>query len=589
MADISNDTVNVWTSGTTRTMKERGKYQAHILDFCTPGFSIDNTAGILAWAAEAQANRIPMVMGGYGAEGVFNTTREIEIYTPGQVVRNEDTGGSIYRGADTTSPIREFNSAANKGARLVAIGSWFGSTGKRVRTRRLHRANAGSPKDAALSCLMNIQAEGVHLDNMAFGLEWSGADFVGGVPNLGTYCDVAVFVGCRAHTQLNNLQALGYFRRAGVYHDVTQASNLPTHASVSDGPLAGANYPASTFIGGDGSHMYNPTIMGGRVGLANLGAKPAAGNDDYGPQYYDEATGLVNDQRGTAGFSDFLVTGGRIYGPDHHTKWRMADPSASTLSETSLNNEPDNSPAAVHIDGLAGNASTSLWGMRFLGTRMSTYEMFRLRLGKTSRIQLLGCHIEGRSSAAIKKSNGAALPSNDTNDYEHNTYGSISGTAQTSYTTVFGTPSQTPDGYVPHYYGPTGVTFHTDSGRIYLGKAGYISSQKGELDMRAEETFGHRWRSGSVSKMTLDKDGNLRVYGNLQVDGSIGGAPTGDTVIVRHTAVQIADKNHAVNTVGKTQGKLIVDTTNWRLMIAAGAGATSTWRIADGSGSVTPS
>lgn len=54
------------------------------------------------------------------------------------------------------------------------------------------------------------------------------------------------------------------------------------------------------------------------------------------------------------------------------------------------------------------------------------------------------------------------------------------------------------------------------------------------------------------------------------------------------TAANIADVGSSINTINKYQGRQVLDTTNDRLMIASGEGATDDWLICDGSGSVTP-
>lgn len=54
------------------------------------------------------------------------------------------------------------------------------------------------------------------------------------------------------------------------------------------------------------------------------------------------------------------------------------------------------------------------------------------------------------------------------------------------------------------------------------------------------------------------------------------------------TAANIAAAAAAVNTTGKYAGRIIFDTTNNRLMVAAGSGPTATWWRADGALSVTP-
>lgn len=62
----------------------------------------------------------------------------------------------------------------------------------------------------------------------------------------------------------------------------------------------------------------------------------------------------------------------------------------------------------------------------------------------------------------------------------------------------------------------------------------------------------------------------------------------GHHVFKTAAATDIADQVNAINTSGKAQGRAVFDTTNNRLMIASGAGATAAWYAADGSTSVTP-
>lgn len=55
------------------------------------------------------------------------------------------------------------------------------------------------------------------------------------------------------------------------------------------------------------------------------------------------------------------------------------------------------------------------------------------------------------------------------------------------------------------------------------------------------------------------------------------------------TAANIADSGHSINTIGKYAGKIIYDSTNKRLVRAAGATAGADWEVIDGSVQVTPS
>jgi hypothetical protein len=62
-----------------------------------------------------------------------------------------------------------------------------------------------------------------------------------------------------------------------------------------------------------------------------------------------------------------------------------------------------------------------------------------------------------------------------------------------------------------------------------------------------------------------------------------------ETDDMEETAANIADVGNAINTAGKYRSKLVWDTTNNRLMRAAGSGTTDAWYVVDGSTSVTPS
>lgn len=494
----------------------------------------------------------------YVPYGLYRVTGEIEITKAGQVIEFENAGGYGY---GSNNGNFENNTA------IVATGTFA----KRVRTRRLHRANAGAAKDAALSVVLNVQAEGVHLIRPAVRLY---CDYSNASPsNLGDNCDVGIFLGTRVGVQIHAPIVIDYFRWAGILVDVTNGGGLPRFPS-----LAGPAYPTGTVINGsDGTHIWNPHIKGPRKGLAALGARPAAGNTGYGPNYFDDVLGsAVADTRGSFGCSDFNVYGGRIYGPDHHSNRRLADPASGGLTLAKLKAEPDSMPAALHIDGLAGNSSGSIWGMNFWGTRFATFEAFRVRLDYCSRVRFYGCHIEGRDGGRMSTA-GAAI---STNDYANTTYGDISGTDNTGRVLAYGTDAQQlADGF-NHFYGES-LRVTTDSGREFI--PGYIESTSGEIDIRAKAGSGIRFRSGTNTIATISSSGDL------SVTGSIGGGSGGsDTVLPVFTAANIASKTHAVNTTGKVQGKLVWDSTNFRIMVAAGGANTSTWRVADGSAAVAP-
>lgn len=585
------------------------------------GSGTDDTAAIRAAVSYGKKVFVPF--------GQYRVTGEIEFVTAGQVMEFENSGGFSY-GSSLAG--WQHNTA------FVATGTFT----KRVRTRRKHRGSAGAAQDAALSVVINIQNEAVKLIRPCIRLYCNYSNT--SPSNLGDNCDVGIFVGTRVGTQLHDPIVVDYFRVAGVYFDVSNGSGMPRFSK-----LSGGQYPAGTVSnGGDGTHMWNPYIRGPRVGLAILGALPAAGNEGYGPSYYDALQGnaAVSDSRGQFGFSDFAVFGGKIYGPDHHSNRRLADPTRSggALNKTSLEAEPESMPASVYIDGLAGNSSGSLWGMSFYQVRCATFEAFRVRLDRCSRIRFYGGHMEGRNGGRFS-TGGVAV---DTNDYALNSYGNISGTSRTGRVSWYGAVSQTISDGLQHCYGET-LFFISDSGRVFVPQ--YMLS-RGEFDIRGA---GHRWRKATgETLMTLDESGNLSVAGSVSGGGVGGGSPTYDVVSINasgymrslsgfldlrgatgsgvtlrsgnstiaeffssgnarirgdltvdgsvissgggggggvlpvYTAAQIASKSHSVNTSGKQQGKMVWDSTNFRIMVAAGGASTSTWRVADGSASVSP-
>lgn len=494
--NANGGTFAAWDSGRTLTMKQRLK-DCHILDFASPSSSSERTSEILAWADEGQTGGAKLRFGGDGTTDVVDyiTEEEVEILKQGQVIEFEQTGGFGDPEPDVGVWMPRVRLRAAGG-----VGGWFNTTGKRVRTRRLFRGSAGDPQDATMSALINIQAEGVQLIRPSL---WLDCDYTDLSPsNLGDYCDVGIFSGCRAGVQIHDPQIIGYFRRAGIYFDVTFDNELERHLDKAGNP-----YPMGVpRNGSDACHVYNPYIKGGRVGLAILGALPKVGQTTYTDPYYDqELGGTVSDSRGSSGFSDFLCVGGAIYGPEHHSDRRLADPTPSggVLNQTSLEAEPDTMPACVHIDGLAGNASTSVWGHRFIGTRFATFEAFRVRLNRSARDQFVGCHIEGRNSGARMNTAGGVI---DSNNYTTTSYGDISGTSLASRTTVFGSVRASfADGLAPHYYGATKPYYVVDSGRMNV--PGYVLNEASALDLRSASGSAMTMRSGASTIMNVPASG----------------------------------------------------------------------------------
>ena len=477
----------VWPSGTLRTLRDRARDVYNLAD--APGSpdptgNNPSTAALIAMLAEGVRCEIP--------KGDWVTEEELEVITPGQVIEFLNTGGYGYAANPDALPNWQPNT------RVIAAGAFA----KRVRTRRLFRGSLSDPQDAPLSAVLNVQADGAVLINPCV---WLNCDYSNtSHTNLGDNVDIGVFVGTRVGVQMHNPQVIGYFRRAGIYIDVSGTNNAPRMLDKTGNP-----YPmGSTPHGADGTHLWNPYVRGGRVGLALLGAKPKPGETDYSDPYYDQQTGgTITDNRGRFGASDFGVFGGRIYGPDHHSGRRLKDPEldGGALSLASMMNEPDDAPAAVHIDGLAGNASTSLQGIGFFGTRIATTEAFRLRIGKGNRVGLTRSHIEGRSAASA---GGSSI---NVNDVSSVSYGHVAGTNGTGVVWWKGSASTSLSGAAaPHFYGSR-FTLESDAGDYYIAGnmevAGTMSVTAGEYDVRAEEGHGFRARSGAVTIGRFPADG----------------------------------------------------------------------------------
>ncbi len=362
-----------------------------------------------------------------------------------------------------------------------------GTATPRIRTRIRHRAAAGDAQDAPLSVGLNIEAEYVKLRDFAAYLWFDRSD--ASPTNFGSDYDVGVFVGCRVHTSMDSVHILGYWREAGLWSDVTRGSALPQFLDED-----GVAYDGGTVLNGaDGLTLNKVFVRGARWGIRVQGAKPAAGYTAYGPAYYDEQLGAaVSDARGNFGHSDFTMVACSIYGPDHHSNRRWVDAGGDYLAEKGA--------GAMWIDGLAGNASGALQGMRFVSCRFATWNVFRVRLGRVNRPQFVGCHIETRSGSNRLSATGAALAFNGTD-----TYGMASMEAATQNAVFIGGSG----GIATSTWAPF---IDTSAGYSELLGAGASTatipqvinadgfrSRSGELDLRSTAGSGVRVREGSTT------------------------------------------------------------------------------------------
>lgn len=261
---------------------------------------------------------------------------------------------------------------------------------KRLRTRVSFRASSASPEDAALSVALNVQAEDVTLVDFSIFLDF---DRTNSSPTLtGPAVDVGIFLGCRVQFTMERVHVLGYWREASCWFDFTNGYNSstgngymprfpdPTGVRYEDGTVTG---------GGDGCKLTNCFTKGGKWGIKVQGAHGKDGNIGYADDYYDgQSNALIYDNRGGFGFSDFNLNMCRIYGPEHHSRYRIYGRTGNYLT--------DPGGGAMVIDGIGGARSSPRGpqGMRFFSTRFTSGEAFRVRLVQVNRAVFYGCHHE---------------------------------------------------------------------------------------------------------------------------------------------------------------------------------------------------
>jgi hypothetical protein len=242
------------------------------------------------------------------------------------------------------------------------------------------------------------------------------------------------------------------------------------------------------------------TLATDATGLTLSGANVATQADPA--PYYEELLGAaVSDTRGAFGSSDVTVTATSFYGTDHHSNRRRNDASGDYLTDTA--------GGAIYLDGMAGNASGAMQGMRFVSCRFATFEPYRIRLGRVNRPIFIGCHSEGRSSTSRRTTTGGTINFNDA-DY----YGPISVDPKAQNTVIIGFSANLRDAFIPTSVRLTNIaasgnketTRTTDvvstTARFdtYYG----VYSTRGELDLRARDFSSVvRFRGGVTTYATI--------------------------------------------------------------------------------------
>lgn len=421
-------------------------------------------------------------------KGLYTVTGELEVVTPGQVIVFENSGGYGYGSNSTALPSYLFNTA------IIAKGTFS----KRIRTRRQYRASSSDPQDTSLSVVWNIQADNVTLKNVSTFLYCDFSDTSN--TNFGDDCDIAYFVGTRVGWKFEDCQALGYFRKAGFYIDVTNGANLPRFNN-----LAGSAYPAGTVKNSvDNGKLFNCYSRGPYRGLAILGALPKSGETTYTTAYYDEILGTTaTDARGSMGAENVLSLGCCYYSVEHHSGRRVLNPQldGGVLTQTSLLSEPDNAPAAVHIDGLADNANDALSNIRFINTVLASAEIFRVRLSHADKISFYSSKTDVLNGT-LTDTSGSSI---DTTDFDEISYGMISGTSNTTNVFIQDASQEDILDY-KHFYG-TNINILTNNGKILLDSSSYIQAHNGSLDLRSSTGNLVNIRNGSTVALKVATDG----------------------------------------------------------------------------------
>lgn len=582
----------------------------------------DDTAAIRGAIAYAEANRKSVLL-----PGVFLVSGEIEIKQP-IIIQGIGSGGGY-----SSNVLYDYKQLS--GFRVVGTGT------KRLRTRRNWRATSSDPNDASLSVVLNVQSENVKLRNFSVFLDFTIPDGVNpkddSPTNYGSNFDVGIFLGCRTHFFQEDIHVLGYFREAGWWYDVTHATNLPRFKD-----LTGVEYDNTFNIsGGDGCTMIKCFTLGAKWGIFVAGGirKPGETVTTYKtarPDYYDytlntasitgsgtsgSTTLTVNtndyflvgdtlgitghsgtrkiasivgntitltsalnttvtdanitiyraDYRGTFGFSDFSMFACSIYGTDHHSRTRRNAFSGDYLTDTA--------GGSIWIDGMAGNGSGMIQGMRFVSCRFATWEPFQVRLDQANRVQFYGCHIENRSGTDIKNPDGT------TASFVVGTgvYSYITATSNTNEVLCVGCTTQTmvPGDLTNSPYISASSKVHnffssneTISSTTNVLKAPRFDGMPGaEMDFRSgSSTDSIRFRMGSGSRVEIGNTTvnsvsipTFKVYSNFIPSSTSGAFDVGNDTYYWNNIVAKAFKPVAMTAGSAPNGTLFKDSTDGKL------------------------
>lgn len=309
-------------------------------------------------------------------KGIYRVdAKELQFVTSGQILSGEGMGSSY-------GPSSLRNHRHNTTLMFTGTGERY------VKTRRQPRETVSDPDDAPLATAINIQNEGVQLRDFAVFCHCNyAADET--VANLGADWDVGIFNGSRAHMILQRVRAIGYWRVASCYQDVTYAVTMPRFTN----PRTGQPFPQGTYSGADKCVIEDCWFQGGLKGFFLAGAiETPSGN------YYDGVSGATlpnQGDRGGAGCSEYTIERSMLWGREHHSGYRAYDP------RVDMNFDLENielMSAPLVLDGRRGGSTQNrLRRILINNCRFQTFEAVRIGIGRAYEVYFTNINTEATS------------------------------------------------------------------------------------------------------------------------------------------------------------------------------------------------
>lgn len=176
--------------------------------------------------------------------------------------------------------------------------TFIGTGKKSIKTRVKYRASAADSADDPISTAINIENDGVTLQDLMVNLYCDYSDT--SPTNYGADWDVGVFHGSRQDFRMIDVNVVGYWREASIWFDSTRGVSLPE--------LNG--YPYTYGAGADGSTLVRVQTIGGRWGIRKQGPRPKQGLLHFGFQY-KRAAKFAFSSNPVSG--DTLTVGSEVY------------------------------------------------------------------------------------------------------------------------------------------------------------------------------------------------------------------------------------------------------------------------------------